>query len=207
LVAEHSVQAPLSGPERWQAGRSGSGQLGAPSVVQATQVRVAIEQTGVEPPQCASVRQATQAPTPDEVSHRGAHAGQCDTSVAVQGAQAPLGKQIGVEAAHSESDAQARQICDAPSHTGEKPPQWPLERQPTHVPESVLQTGTVPPHRVALVAEHWPQAPPGWQAGCAPPHSESPPQARQAWKIRSHTGAAAPQPALSRHSTHTPAVA
>ena len=35
------------------------------------------------------------------------------------------------------------------------------------------------PHRLALPSEHWPQAPDGWQAGVAPPHSLSPVQARQ----------------------------
>ena len=84
LVALHSVQAPRSAPARWQAGRSGSGQLGAPSVMQATQVCVAIAQTGVTPPQWPSFRQATQTPTPDEVSQRGRDDGQCETSVAVQ---------------------------------------------------------------------------------------------------------------------------
>jgi len=36
LFAEHSVQAPARGPAFWQAGRAGSGQLGAPSAVQPT---------------------------------------------------------------------------------------------------------------------------------------------------------------------------
>jgi hypothetical protein len=207
FVPVHSVQAPASGPVRWQAGRSGSGQLGAPSVVQATQVRVTIEHTGVTPPQWLSLRQATQTPTPDAVSQRGAAAGQCETSAAVQAAQAPLERQIGVAPPHSASDAQARQVCAVPSQTGEVPPHWAFERQPTQVPDKVLQTGTAPPHRVALLAEHWPQAPAGWQAGSIPPQSVSPPHARQAWKIGSHTGLAPPHAAASRHSTQAPAVA
>jgi hypothetical protein len=148
------VQAPRNGPVRWHAGRSGSGQLGAPSVVQATQVRVAGEQTGVTPPQCASDRQLTHTPTPAEVSQRGAAAGQWETSVAVQAAQAPEGRQMGVEGPHSASEAQARQACAPPSHTGVVPLHWAFDRQPTQRPAVVLQTGVPPPHRVALVAEH-----------------------------------------------------
>jgi len=200
----HSVQAPRNGPERWQAGRSGSEQLGAPSVTQATQVRVAIEQTGVTPPQWLSLRQAAQTPTPDETSQRGAEAGQCETSAAVQAAQAPVGRQIGVAGPHSLSEAQARHERDPPSHTGFVPPHSPLVRQPTHVPAIVSQTGVAPLQRVALVAEHWPQPPPGWQAGDMPPHSSSATQDRQPCRIGSHTGFAPAHTALSRHSTQTP---
>ena len=99
--------------------------------MQATQVRVAIAQTGVTPPHWLSFRQATQTPTPDEMSQRGADAGQCETSVAVQGAQAPLGRQIGAAGPHSASDAQARHARAAPSHTGFVPPHSPFVRQPT----------------------------------------------------------------------------
>jgi len=190
---------------RWQAGRSGSGQLGAPSLVQATQVRVVGEQTGVTPPHWLSVRQATQAPTPDETSQRGAEVGQCETSVAVQGAQAPEGRQIGAPGPHSASEAQARHDRAAPSHTGFVPPHSPFERQPTQVPDPVSQTGVAALQRVALVAEHWPHCPAGWQAGSIPPHSSSPPQPRQAWKIGSHTGFGPAQTLPSRHSTQRPA--
>src|ERR1700734_2122789 len=64
LVGEHSVQAPARGPE---AGLDGSGQLGAPALVQGPQVCVVVEQTGVTPPQSAAVRPPTQAATPVEV--------------------------------------------------------------------------------------------------------------------------------------------
>jgi hypothetical protein len=204
FVVVHSVQAPRSGPARWQAGRSGSGQLGAPSVLHATQVRAVGEQTGVTPPQWLSSRQATQTPTPDETSQRGAAAGQCETSVAVQAAQAPIGKQIGVAGPHSLSDAQARHDRDAPSQTGFVPAHSPFVKQPTQVPDSVSHTGVAPPHRVALVAEHCPQDPAGWQAGDMPPHSSSATQDRQPCKIGSQTGFAPVQTALSRHSTQTP---
>jgi hypothetical protein len=58
---------------------------------------------------------------------------------------------------------------------------------------------------VALPAEHWPQAPPGWQAGVDPPHSLSPAQARQVWNAGSQIGAAPPQSASARQGTHVPA--
>jgi hypothetical protein len=47
-------------------------------------------------------------------------------------------------------------------------------------------------HWVVLPAEHWPQAPEGWQAGVAPPQSLSPAQARQAWTDVSQTGVVPP---------------
>jgi hypothetical protein len=178
--------------------------------VHATQVRVVGEQTGVTPPHWLSFRQATQTPTPPEgstedTSHRGAEDGQCDTSVAVQGAQAPFGRQIGAPGPHSASEAQARQARLPPSQTGVVPPHSPFERQPTQVPAPVSQTGVAPLQRVALVAEHCPQAPAGWQAGSMPPHSLSPAQPRQVRKIGSQTGLLTPQTVASRHSTQTPA--
>jgi len=155
----HSVQAPLREPDRWQAGRSGSGQLGAPSVTQGTQARVVVEQTGVTPPQWLSSRQATQTPGPFEVSQRGVAAAQWVTSLAVQAAHAPDGRQIGVAGPHSASEAQARHDRAVPSQTGFVPPHSPLVRQPTQVPAPVSQTGVAPVQRVALVAEHWPHDP------------------------------------------------
>ena len=38
------------------------------------------------------------------------------------------------------------------------------------------------------MAEHWRHAPLAWQAGVAPPHSLSLPQARQAWVVVLQTG-------------------
>jgi hypothetical protein len=55
---------------------------------------------------------------------------------------------------------------------------------------------------VEFVAEHWPQAPAGWQAGVAPPHSLSPLQARQTRKAGSQMGVLPPQSALARQPTH-----
>ena len=100
LVGEHSVQAPASGPEVWQAGSNGSGQLGAPSAVHGPQVWVLVEQSGVTPPQSAAVTQPTHAPTPVEVSQSGWAAGHLEVSVGVQAPQAPVGWQTGVEPPH-----------------------------------------------------------------------------------------------------------
>jgi hypothetical protein len=65
----------------------------------------------------------------------------------------------------------------------------------------------VPPvQRAALVAEHWPHAPPGWHAGVAPlPHSLSPPHARHVCVATLHTGVAPPQSLSARQVTHDPA--
>lgn len=100
LAGEHSVQAPASGPEVWQAGCDGSGQLGAPSAVHGPQVWVVVEQSGVTPPQSASLMQPTQTPTPVEVSQSGRAAGHLVVSAGVQAPQAPVGWQIGVEPPH-----------------------------------------------------------------------------------------------------------
>jgi hypothetical protein len=206
FVAVHSVHAPLSGPDRWHAGRSGSGQLGAPSEEQATRVCVVeVAHTGVTPLQWLSSRQATHTPTPFEVSQRGVAGEQCVTSLAVHAAHAPLGRQIGVAGPHSASDAHARHIREGLSHTGFTPPHSPFERQPTHVPAVVSHTGVAPLQRVAFVAEHWPHAPDAWQAGDMPPQSSSAPQPRQECRLGSQTGFVLVQTVLSRHSTQTPA--
>jgi uncharacterized protein (DUF2237 family) len=52
-----------------------------------------------------------------------------------------------------------------------------------------------------LVAEHWPQAPDGWQAGVAPPHSLSPAHARQLCVVVLHTGVAPPHCAFDVQAT------
>lgn len=121
-VAEHSVQAPASGPVCWQAGRVGSGQLGAPSAVHPTQVRVEAEQTGVTPPQSVALRQPTQRPAATEVSQSGAPDGQREGSAALQTPQAPLARQSGVPPPQSLLPLQGRQVPVA-SHTGVAPEQ------------------------------------------------------------------------------------
>ena len=62
-----------------------------------------------------------------------------------------------------------------------------------------------PEHLLALVAEHWPQAPDGWQAGVEPPHSPSPPQARQTCVAVLHTGVVPPHCAFEVQGTQVPA--
>ena len=97
--------------------------------------------------------------------------------------QAPLGWQAGVAPLHSPSAPQARQVCEAPSHTGVVPEQSASARQATHLPPDTKHSGVPPVQRSELPALHWPQEPPGWQAGVAPPpHSLSPLQARQLWR-------------------------
>ena len=63
----------------------------------------------------------------------------------------------------------------------------------------------MPPVQATLFEnEHWPQAPDGSQAGVAPPHSLSPPQARQVWKATSQTGVVPEQSASARQRTQVP---
>jgi hypothetical protein len=92
-----------------------------------------------------------------------------------------------------------------PSHTGVVPLQCPLPRQATHMPAATLQTGVAPLQRLALLAEHWPQAPPGWHAGSAPPHSVSAAQPRQLRLPVSQTPVGAAQSVLARQPTQRPA--
>jgi hypothetical protein len=205
FVAVHSLQEPARRPEVRQNGRSGLGQLGAPSLVQATQVWLVEAQSGVIPPQSPAARHPTHTPTPDEVSQRGFVAAQWVVSVAVQAAQAPLGRQIGASAPQSASPPHARQVWLPESQTGVVPLHWAFDRQATQVPTAVLQTGVAPLQRLALLAEQTPQAPPGWQAGSAPPHSSSPAQPRQACVEESHTGTLVlPQSASTRQATQVP---
>jgi hypothetical protein len=56
-------------------------------------------------------------------------------------------------------------------------------------------------HWVEFVAEHWPQAPDGSQAGVVPPHSMSPLQDRQVRNAGSQMGVVPPQSALARQPT------
>jgi hypothetical protein len=65
----------------------------------------------------------------------------------------------------------------------------------------------VPPlQALALVAEHWPQAPDDSQAGVEPPHSPSVAQARQACVVVLHTGAVPLHCALDVQGTQVPVV-
>ena len=90
--------------------------------------------------------------------------------------------------------------------TGLLPPHWASERHGTQVAVGVKQTGVAPLHLVALVAEHWAQAPLPWQAGVALGHSASEPQARQAWVVVLQTGVAPPHWAFEMQGTQVPVV-
>jgi hypothetical protein len=61
-----------------------------------------------------------------------------------------------------------------------------------------------PEQAVTLPSEHWPQAPEGWQAGVAPPHSPSPVQARQVWAAVLQTGVIPPHWAFDVQGTQIP---
>ena len=63
-----------------------------------------------------------------------------------------------------------------------------------------------PLHAVALVAEHWAQAPLAWQAGVAPLHSTSPAQARHVCVPVLHTGVVPLHCAFEVQGTHVPVV-
>jgi hypothetical protein len=58
-----------------------------------------------------------------------------------------------------------------------------------------------PLHFVALVAEHCPHAPVGWQAGVAPPHSLSAAQARHTCVAVLQTGVVPEHCAFDVHGT------
>jgi hypothetical protein len=88
--------------------------------------------------------------------------------------------------------------------TGVVPPHSALVLQLAHTPRATLQTGIAPVHFVLLVAEQTPQAPPGWQAGVAPPQSASLPHARHVWVVVLQIGVAPPHSALETHGTQLP---
>jgi hypothetical protein len=92
---------------------------------------------------------------------------------------APDASQAGVAPPHSPSLAHDRQTCVAVLQTGVVPPHCAFDVHGTQVPVVAKQAGVAPEHFDVLLAEHCPQAPLAWQAGVAPPHSPSPPQARQ----------------------------
>jgi hypothetical protein len=98
-------------------------------------------------------------------------------------------------------------VCEAASQTGAVSAHCAFDVQVTQEPVAVWQRGVVPVQATEFVGEHWPQAPPGWQAGVAPPHSPSPAQARHVWNEGSQTGDEPLQSASARHGTQVPVVA
>jgi hypothetical protein len=97
---------------------------------------------------------------------------------------------------------QARQVCVATLQTGVVPPHCASDRQGTQAPAAAKQTGVAPEHSAAFVAEHCPHAPDGWQAGVDPPHSPSPPQARQVCVATLQIGVVAPHWPFDVQGTH-----
>jgi len=73
--------------------------------------------------------------------------------------------------------------------------------QVTHVPVVVLQEGVAPVHLVTFIAEHWPQAPEGSQAGVALGHWLSAVQDWQEWLVVLQTGVVPAQFALDVQGT------
>jgi hypothetical protein len=198
LVAEHWPQAPVD----WQAG------VAPPQSVSPAHARhrwVVVLQTGVVPPHSAFVLQLAHKPT--ATLQTGIIPEHFVLLVAEQTPHAPVGWQAGVAPPpQSVSPVQARQVWVVVLQTGVVPPHSALETHGTHVPLVVLQTGVAAVHFVALALEHWPQAPPGWQAGVAPPQSVSPAQAWQVWNAGSQTGVAPEQSLLTRQVTQVPVV-
>jgi hypothetical protein len=196
LLAEQTPHA----PEGWQAGSAPPHSL---SPAQARQTCADGSQIGADGVvQSLSARQATQVPL--VVSQSGVVPVQADALVDEHWPQAPDGSQAGVDPPHSPSPAQARQAWVAVLQTGVAPPHWLLLVQPTQVPDGTSQAGVDPPQAAALLAEHCPQAPDGWQAGVAPPQSASRPQARQTWVAPSQMGVVPPHWALLTQATQVP---
>jgi hypothetical protein len=206
LVAEHSVQAPASGPVFWHAGRAGSGQLGAPSAVHGAQVCVTAEQTGAVPPQSALPRQATQTPPPPVVSQSGVAAGQRLVSAVVHCAQAPVARHTGNCGSQSALVRHTRHVWAVGSQIGRVPEQSLFARHSTQVLDVGSQTSWAAAQALALPAPHTTQAPVAAQTGAVGPHSASAPQARHACVVPSHTGVPPPQSADVTQETHTPSV-
>ena len=217
LVDEQTPHAPLG----WHAGVLPPH---SPSPPQLRQVWLPPSQIGVELLQSALATHRTHVPV--DTLHTGVAPTHWVELPAEQAPQAPLDSQAGVLPPHSLSPEQLRQKSRAGSQTGVEPPHSLLARHPTHVlvdglqtgvapPQfasvthwtqvaaDTLQTGVVPVHKVVLVDEHWPQAPPEVQAGVLPPHSLSAAQARHACVPVSQVGAFPLQFVALRHPTHT----
>ena len=193
LLPEHCPQAP-------EDSQAGAAPPHSPSPVQARQVCVAPLHTGVVPPQSAFAVQRTHVPVvPLQTGVPPVHA---IAFVGEHWPHAPVDWQAGVAAPHSPWTAQARQVLVLPLQMGVVPPQSALAVQRTHTPVVVSHTGAPPVHCVAFPTEHCPQAPVGSQAGVVPPHSPSPPQARQLKKDGSQMGVVPAQSAFARQPTH-----
>ena len=174
----------------------------AASLVQPRQVRVPGSQTGVAFGQSVLVRQPTQMPI--AVSHSAVVPPHAPLLLTEHCPQRPDDWQAGVAPPQSPSPAHARHACVARLQIGVMPEHCALATQATHRPADTSHVGVVPEQRLALPAEHWPQAPEAWHAGVAPPHSPSMAQARQTRAPASHTGVAPLQSAFERQPAQVP---
>ena len=195
FVVEHCPQAP-------HGSQAGVAPPHSPSPPQARQVCVAVLQIGADPPHCVFDVHGTH--VDDGVSQTGVAPAQALAFVDEHWPQAPDASQAGVAPPHSPSPAQARQAWVVVLQTGVVPPHWAFDVQGTQVPVVVKQAGVAPEHCAVFVAEHWPQAPPGWQAGVAPPQSTSPAQARHEWVVVLQIGVEPPHCAFDVQGTHVP---
>jgi hypothetical protein len=193
FVAEHWPQAP-------EDSHAGVLPPQSTSPAQARHVCVAPLQTGVVPLQSAFAVQRTH--TPAVASHTGVPPVHFVALPAEHWPHAPDGSQAGVAPPHSPSPPQARHVCVAPLQMGVVPLQSAFAVQRTHTPAVVSHTGVPPVHFVVLPAEHWPHAPDGSHAGVVPPHSPSPPQARQVRNAGSQMGVEPAQSPFARQPTH-----
>ena len=96
---------------------------------------VTVLQTGVDPPHCAFVRQATHVEV--AVLQTGVAPAQAVALLAEHCPHAPDDSQAGVAPPHSLSPEQARQVWKAKSQTGDPPLQSASAVQRTQVPDGV----------------------------------------------------------------------
>ena len=96
---------------------------------------LAVLHTGVEPPHCALVRQATQVAV--AVLQTGVPPVQAVALAAEHWPQAPDDSQAGVAPPHSASEPQARQVCAVVLQTGVVPLHCAFEVHGTQIPPAV----------------------------------------------------------------------
>jgi hypothetical protein len=195
FVAEHAPHDPLA----WHAG---SEPLQSPSEAQARHVCVPGSHAGLAPEQSALMTHATHVAlvglqtgvaAPQRVVFAGEHT-----------PHAPEVSQAGVPPPHSPSPVHARHVCVVVLHTGVAPEQVAFVVHVTQVPLVVSHAGVAPVQSATFVVEHWPHAPEASHAGVVPPHSPSPPQARQERVVVLHTGVVPRQSVLVLQPTHAP---
>jgi hypothetical protein len=159
-------------------------------------------QIGVAPLQSLFEVQPTHAPAP--VSQRLVVPVHEIAFVAEHAPHAPVGWHAGVAPPQSPSEAQPPQLCVVASQTGLSAGHWASAVQPMQAPELASHSGVAPVQAAALVVEHCPHAPLGWQAGAETPHWASLAQATHAWAVVSQTGFVEPHWGLASHVAQTP---